>query len=362
MTYLTISITSAAMILAMLMLRATALRRASRRWRTALWTVIAARMLLPVSLPLGDWLARCGLLMRPMIIHYVEPGTMALTGEGIHITEMVMPSFVDLAGVLKDGFLSALAAHRALFLALWLVPAAALLARFGFQYIACHRALGAATRIDDMVLLSPARGARVEVFRSSLIQTPMAMGVFRPRILLPAKMEPTDGALSHVLRHELTHIDRFDILRKNLLLAAACLHWFNPLAWLMLAIGKRDIELACDEQVLRSYGRDVRKSYALALISLEERRMGALPALAPFSANATEQRVIDVMNYHKPQRLKLKAAILLAALLLAGFTTTMEIQPVEYFVETAEERPSIDFSALRAQPEGGFVELANDVV
>ena len=83
-------------------------------------------------------------------------------------------------------------------------------------------------------------------------------------------------ALRYVLEHEFVHIRRFDALWKLLLLAAACAHWFNPLVWVMYVLANRDLELSCDETVVRRFG-GARASYARVLIGMEAEKSGFAP-------------------------------------------------------------------------------------
>ena len=107
------------------------------------------------------------------------------------------------------------------------------------------------------------------------ISSPLTFGVLRPVILVPKKTDWTDEtALRYVLEHEFVHIQRFDVLSKLLLIAAVCVHRFNLLVWVMYVLANRDLELSCDETVLRRFGGDVRAAYARVLIRMEAARGG----------------------------------------------------------------------------------------
>ena len=107
------------------------------------------------------------------------------------------------------------------------------------------------------------------------ISSPLTFGVLRPDILVPKKTDWTDEtALRYVLEHEFVHIQRFDVLSKLLLIAAVCVHRFNPLVWVMYVLANRDLELSCDETVLRRFGGDIRAAYARVLIRMEAARGG----------------------------------------------------------------------------------------
>ena len=178
---------------------------------------------------------------------------------------------------------------------------------------------------------------KISISISDEITTPMTCGTFRPRIVLPEGMtEMPESIIRTAMAHELTHIRSFDSAVKWLLAAAACLHWFDPLAWVMLVTANRDIELACDEDVLRRRCCE-QKEYALALIGLEERRSGLLGA--GFGSSPVKERITTIMNY---KELTITGTVI-SAILLTGslmvFTSQNKID------ETTEKTENIAASA-----------------
>ncbi|MDE7243640.1 MAG: M56 family metallopeptidase [Oscillospiraceae bacterium] len=148
----------------------------------------------------------------------------------------------------------------------------------------------------------------VQVRRSDRIAAPLTYGILQPVVLLPSRMDLSDREnLSYILEHEYTHIRRCDTLRKALLAAGLCLHWFNPFVWLFYRLANRDIELACDEAVIRS-GAD-RTGYALALLRMEEERGGTVLSGSHFSGHALEERIEAIMK-HKNVSLAALLAVL----------------------------------------------------
>ena len=122
----------------------------------------------------------------------------------------------------------------------------------------------------------------------------------KPVILLPKETDWNDSRqLSYVLLHEQIHIRRLDSLRKLVMTAALCIHWFNPFVWLMYILFNRDMELVCDEAVVHACGRRSRSAYARTLISMEERKSPALPLCNSFSRSAVKERVTAVMKTKK---------------------------------------------------------------
>ena len=174
--------------------------------------------------------------------------------------------------------------------------------------------------------------------QSDRITSPLTYGVCRPVILLPKTMGLADAEqLTYVFTHEMTHIKRFDVLLKAFLTATACVHWFNPLVWVMLILANRDIELACDEKVLRETGFAAKSAYALALIGLEEQRGRLSPLSSSFSKTAAAERITAIMKAKRPSFL----AFCMAAALVAGISATFA---------TAAAAPQYDSIGIVTQP------------
>lgn len=142
------------------------------------------------------------------------------------------------------------------------------------------------------------RSLKVKV--SPDISAPLTYGFFRPTILLPKTTEwENREQLQYVMTHEMTHIRRFDTLWKWLLMIAVCVHWFNPLVWVMYVLANRDLEITCDEKVIRTLGINSKTPYALTLIGLAEEQAKIMPLGSAFSKNALKERVISIMKIKK---------------------------------------------------------------
>ena len=136
------------------------------------------------------------------------------------------------------------------------------------------------------------------IFQSENVNSPFVLGILRPRIYLPFKMNGQD--LGHVVAHEQSHICRKDHWWKPLGFLLLTIHWFNPLMWLAYIFLCRDIELACDEKVIQALGNEQRADYSQALLacSVNHRRIAACPLA--FGEVGVKERVKSVMNYKKP--------------------------------------------------------------
>ena len=121
--------------------------------------------------------------------------------------------------------------------------------------------------------------------------------LLRPVILVPAALDWTEHkTLHYIFAHEYVHIRRFDAAVKLLLAGALCVHWFNPLAWVMYVLANRDLELSCDERVMDALGGREKASYALTLINMEEARSRCFSPYNHFSKLAIEERI---RSYHE---------------------------------------------------------------
>ena len=168
----------------------------------------------------------------------------------------------------------------------------------------------------------------ISIRQSGRFSAPLTYGVVHPVILMPmsTKWENTDS-LEYVLTHEYVHIRRFDSIRKLVLIVVLCVHWFNPLVWVMYVLANRDIELSCDEAVVRLFGENAKAAYARALISMEETRSGLTPLCNNFSKNGIEERIIAIMKIKRTTVF----SFIMTGLIVAGtatmFATSANAQP-----------------------------------
>ena len=200
------------------------------------------------------------------------------------------------------------------------------------------------------------RKVRIKV--SDRVISPFTYGIARPVIVLPAKGIDSEN-IDAVLSHEMNHIRSFDVLLKKLALLAACIHWFNPLAWVMLVLTDRDIELACDEAVILSGCS--RKSYACALLNMAEK--GALPYAAGFSIgkNAFSKRITEIIRMKETGKASLACAVLLAMTVSAVFITAEETPYAVYITDGTAVESAYDSMAVSSETSENTV-LSNILI
>lgn len=180
---------------------------------------------------------------------------------------------------------------------IWLVAGLALMIAFFIIY---------AVTLGE---LSDARRLEGNVYISEKVTSPALYGVLKPRIILPAKYR--ENELKYILMHERAHARRGDNLLRLLALVTVCVHWFNPLAWLFLKLLFADLELACDEAVLRKCNAEQRKEYAHTLLSAVERTS---VFASSFGGAKIRMRVENILSYKKLSAL---SATGMVALLIA---------------------------------------------
>jgi hypothetical protein len=123
----------------------------------------------------------------------------------------------------------------------------------------------------------------------------------------------------YILLHEQTHIRRGDHLVKITAFLILCLHWFNPLAWLAFLLMGADMEMSCDERVMKELGDDTRHDYSLSLVRIATGRRILISSPLAFGEGGIKERVKRILNFQKPSRLITMVAIVLVVALGVGF-------------------------------------------
>lgn len=316
MSLLQMSTAGAVMILAITVIRALAMSRVPKVTFLALWGAALVRLLAPFSLP--SRLSVYSLLERKAAVPAdVSPAA----------ARPVVPA--GRAAAILPQAASAPGTAISVWDAVWAAGLILCAAGFVLAYWRCRREFQMSLPVENDVSRQWLRAhplrRPLSIRQSDRISSPLTFGVLRPVILMPRRTDWVDGeALRCVLEHEFVHIQRFDALAKLLLAAAVCVHWFNPLVWGMYFLANRDIELSCDETVVRRFGRDARASYARVLIRMEEARSGLAPLCNYFNKNAIEERITAIMKIPKITIVSLAAAACIVAGTVTVFATSAQ--------------------------------------
>lgn len=175
---------------------------------------------------------------------------------------------------------------------LWVLGMLGLMAYGVIQVLRLRGRLKTAVRLTGQ----EAEDCPIPIYESEYIQTAFLLGLFRPRIYLPLG---TGNERSYVIAHERMHRKRLDHIVKPVCYLAVVIHWFNPLVWLSFSLMNKDMEMSCDEQVLRNAKEDIRSDYSKSLLKLSARESGLSVPLA-FGETNTKERIKHALKYKKP--------------------------------------------------------------
>lgn len=162
------------------------------------------------------------------------------------------------------------------------------------------------------------------------IKSPFVLGLFRPQIYLPSSLDEVDRR--YILMHEQNHIRRLDHVVKIVGFAALCLHWFNPLVWVAFFLFTKDMEMSCDEKVLKTLNSDVRSEYSALLLSLATGKRIVAGSPLAFGEGDTKSRIKNVMSYKKPAFW----VVIVGVIAVVGIAVGLMLNPVSNTEKTVE--------------------------
>ena len=276
------SISASWLVLAVLILRFV-LKKAPKWINVLLWGIVAIRLICPFSfestlslIPSAETIPlNIGMDSTPTI----NSGISAINNA---VNPIISQSNTPMAGA----SINPLQITIGIYEYIWIFGMIALALYTAISYWRLHRKVDTAVRYKD------------NIFQSENVSFPFVLGIIKPRIYLPFKMN--GQYLEYVVAHEQAHICRKDHWWKPLGFLLLMIHWFNPLMWLAYVLLCRDIELACDEKVIKELGNEQRGDYTQALVacSVNRRMIAACPLT--FGEVGVKERVKSVMNYKKP--------------------------------------------------------------
>lgn len=276
------SISASWLVLAVLILRLI-LKKAPKWVNVLLWGIVAVRLAFPFSIESALSLIPSAETISPGIMMDTVPSVQ--TGVTV-INNVINPVIGSSLAPAPGASANPLQIWIPILSIVWAVGVAALLLYTAVSYwrLRC--------KVSEAVIL------RDNIYQSENVASPFVLGIIKPKIYLPYHMDGQD--LSHVVSHEQAHIRRRDHWWKPLGFLLLTIHWFNPLMWLAYVLLCRDIELACDEKVIKELDNEQRADYTQALVACSvNRRMIAACPLA-FGEVGVKERVRSVMNYKKP--------------------------------------------------------------
>lgn len=291
------------------------LKKAPKIFSYALWSVVLFRLVCPFSfesawsfLPGND---------PPVLQEVFDAPTVQRSGAAAPAATPTVPAAPTGQAILPD--------WNTVAAVVWLAGIAVLLVASTASLIKLRRHLRSAVPYRDNIYLS------------GQLETAFVIGFIRPKIYLPANL--SDAEQSFILLHEQTHIKRLDYLVKVVSFFALCLHWFNPLVWLAFALSGKDMEMSCDEAVIKRLGSEVKKDYSSSLLTLAagKRLPGGTPLA--FGEGDTKGRIRNVLHYKKPAFWVIAIAVAAVVCVGAGLLAN----PVKNAAEASGPQPLLQY-------------------
>lgn len=355
MTLLQMSFSGAVFIAAVVIVRAAAINRLPKKTFLALWELVILRLLVPFSVP--------SIFSVYTWIKHVKPAS-ALPGN-VYNSPAAQVRFTAIQNTAQPS--GSLAKTVPIWSSIWFLGTMLFVVFFVISYFRCLMKFRTAFPIDhsDVKQWLEAHPLRrsISVRQSDRISAPLTYGVFRPVILMPKRMDWENAKqLQYILAHEYVHIRRYDSAVKLVAAFALCIHWFNPLVWVMYLLFHRDIEMACDESVIHQFGEESRSAYSLMLIHMEAAKSGLLPFCSSFSKTAAEERITAIMKNKKTSLLAICVAIMLIVGITAAFATSAEDDSGEtdtdqntvFTAEETEKLRALEFDHYKAMAVSEF--------
>lgn len=297
------SIAASFMIFAVILLRAL-FKKAPKALRPVLWALVGIRLICPFSLESAFSLIPSAQTIPDSVLS--EPSFSVQTGfEGVDTrvnAELASHYYEGVTVPTNTGL------HAATLLSvIWVIGIFALAVYAVVSFVKLRR------QTDESIKYAE------NIYLCDRIPTPFILGIVKPRIFLPSSINEAD--IPYVLAHEKAHLKRRDHLWKPLGFVLLSIYWFNPLIWVAYILLCRDIELACDEKVIKAMGTECKKPYADALIncSVSQKRISACPIA--FGETDVKGRIQSVLNYKKPAFWVLLTALLASAAVAVCFLT-----------------------------------------
>lgn len=330
MTVVNMSITATFAALIIFVFRCIFGKRIPKLFSYALWSIVLLRLVLPFSFSsafsiLHKVNPNVGQYGETLSQTYFTPdfGTSALPQQGIEETQAIIGNTLENA--VRGGVSASEGLTQGNYImigcaVIWMIGVVALLTYSIISYLKITRRVSTATRLKKEELIEFCNGIvklrwPFEVYVSDQIEGPFVCGILKAKIILPScllKKENYEKELKHILLHEMVHIKRFDYILKPLAYVALVIHWFNPVMWIWFYLASKDMEMSCDEKVIRISRIDQRGSYANTLLEISMKQNNLFAGgLLSFGESNIGERVKNIMKYKNPKIWVVAASILI---------------------------------------------------
>ena len=301
---LNLSISASWLVLAVLVLRLVSKR--SPKWvNVLLWGIVALRLVLPFSIESALSLIPSAETVSPAAVQFAPAPTIT-SGVSV-IDNAVNPSLSEHFSAVPTASVNPLYVWTEIAGWVWLIGLGAMLLYALASYLRLRRRVSVSLPIQDNIYLCDA------------ISSPFILGVVKPHIYLPSGLDEVQR--QNVLSHERAHLARRDHWWKPLGFALLAVYWFNPVLWLAYALLCRDIELACDERVIRTMDESAVKTYSTVLLACSMPRKAVITCPLAFGEVGVKERVRNALHYKKPAFWVVAASVAVCVVVAVCFLT-----------------------------------------
>ena len=301
---LNLSISASWLVLAVLVLRLVSKR--SPKWMNVLlWGIVALRLVLPFSIESALSLIPSAETVSPAVVQFAPAPTIT-SGVSV-IDNAVNPSLSEHFSAVPTASVNPLYAWTEIAGWVWLIGLEAMLLYALVSYLRLRRRVSVSLCVRENIYLCDA------------ISSPFILGVVKPRIYLPSGLDEVQR--QNVLSHERAHLARRDHWWKPLGFALLAVYWFNPALWLAYTLLCRDIELACDERVIRTMDESAVKTYSTVLLACSMPRKAVITCPLAFGEIGVKERVRNALHYKKPAFWVVAASVAVCVVVAVCFLT-----------------------------------------
>ena len=301
---LNLSISASWLVLAVLVLRLVSKR--SPKWMNVLlWGIVALRLVLPFSIESALSLIPSAETVSPVAVQSAPAPTIT-SGVSV-IDNAVNPSLSEHFAAVPTASVNPLYVWTEIAGWVWLIGLGAMLLYALVSYLRLRRRVSVSLPVQDNIYLCDA------------ISSPFILGVVKPHIYLPSGLDEVQR--QNVLAHEQAHLARRDHWWKPLGFALLAVYWFNPVLWLAYALLCRDIELACDERVIRTMDESAVKTYSTVLLACSMPRKAVITCPLAFGEVGVKERVKNALHYKKPAFWVVAASVAVCVIVAVCFLT-----------------------------------------
>ncbi len=310
---LNLSISASWLVLAVLVLRLVSKR--SPKWvNVLLWGMVALRLVLPFSIESALSLIPSAETVSPAAVQF-DPAPTITSGVSV-IDNAVNPSLSEHFAAVPTASVNPLYVWAYLAGWVWLIGLGAMLLYALVSYLRLRRRVSVSLPVQDHIYLCDA------------ISSPFILGVVKPHIYLPSGLDEVQR--QNVLAHERAHLARRDHWWKPLGFALLAVYWFNPVLWLAYTLLCRDIELACDERVIRTMDESAVKTYSTVLLACSMPRKAVITCPLAFGEVGVKERVKNALHYKKPAFWVVAASVAVCVVVAVCFLTNPEHETMKW--------------------------------